>query len=125
MVDDGDGVGTDQALAGEANGREQVRFAPQDGLHQVGDALGVGIGGEDIALGAQFAAQGFVIFDDAVVHDGNAARYVRVGIAFAGNAMRGPAGVGDAGDRLGSLPRRFPARLRDRPSGRARCHPAQ
>ncbi|MPN64674.1 hypothetical protein SDC9_212450 [bioreactor metagenome] len=36
------------------------------------------------------------------MHDGNAARYVGVGIAFAGNAMRSPAGVGDAGDRLGA-----------------------
>ena len=40
-----------------------------------------------------------MVFDDAVVDDGELALLVgmRVGVAFAGDAVRGPAGVGDAG----------------------------
>jgi hypothetical protein len=45
----------------------------------------------------EFLAQFFVVLDDAVVHDGEAiVRDVWMRVAFRGNAVRGPAGVGDA-----------------------------
>ena len=101
MVDDGDGVGADQSAAGEADGGEQVGFGLERGFDEVGDAFGVGVGGEDVALGGQFAAQAFVVLDDAVVDDGDRAGNVRVGVAFARHAVGRPAGVGDAGDSAG------------------------
>ena len=64
-------------------------------------AFGVGLGGEDVALTAQFAAQAFVVFDDAVMDDGDRPGNMRVGVAFAGHTVGGPARVGDAGRRLG------------------------
>jgi hypothetical protein len=64
----------------------------------MGDAFGVGIGGKDVALGRQVAAQAFVVFDDAVMNDRDRAGNVRVGIALAGYAVGRPAGVGNAGD---------------------------
>ena len=67
----------------------------------MGDAFGVGVRGEDVALGGQVAAQALIVFDDAVVDDGDRTGDVRVGVAFAGHAVGGPAGVGDAGDRPG------------------------
>ena len=87
--------------AGEADGGEQVGFALERRFDQVGDAFGVGVGGEDVALGGEFAAQGFVVLDDAVVDDGDAAGDVRVGVALGGDAVGGPAGVSDAGDGSG------------------------
>ncbi len=51
VVDDGDGVGADQAAAGDPDGGEQVGFALERGFDQVADAFGVGVGGEDVALG--------------------------------------------------------------------------
>ena len=71
-------------------------------MDKVGNALRVGIRGEYIALCGEFAAQGFVVFDNAVVHDGNAAGDVRVGIALGGHAVRRPAGVGNAGNGAGA-----------------------
>jgi len=42
-------------------------------VHQVGDDLGVGLAGEDIAAAAQLRAQFVVVLDDAVVHQGDEA----------------------------------------------------
>lgn len=67
----------------------------QLGLDKVRD--GIDVGGEDVALGAEHAAQSFVVLDDAVLHGGDATRYMRVGIALARRTMRGPARVSDAG----------------------------
>ena len=100
VVDDSDGVGADQLPAGNLHRLEEVWFGFEAGLDQVGDAFGVGVGGEDVAAGAQVGTQAFVVLDDAVVDDGDRAGDVRVGIAFAGYAVRCPAGVGDAGDGL-------------------------
>ena len=101
VVDDCDGVGADQLPAGDLHRLEEVGFSFEAGLDQVSDAFGVGVGGEDVAAGTQVGAQAFVVFDDAVVDDGDRAGDMRVGVAFAGYAMGGPAGVGDAGDGLG------------------------
>jgi hypothetical protein len=78
VVDDGDGVGADQLAAGEADGGEQVGFGLERGFDEVGDAFGVGVGGEDVALGGQFAAQAFVVLDDAVVDNRDRAGNVLV-----------------------------------------------
>jgi hypothetical protein len=42
-------------------------------VNQVGNDFGVGLAQEHIALGLQFTAQFFVVLDDAVVNQGNAA----------------------------------------------------
>ena len=54
-------------------------------------------GGELDAVALQTLAQRTMIFDDAVVHQGQAlAGDVRMGVALAGRAVGRPAGVGDA-----------------------------
>ncbi len=96
MVDDGNCVGANELAAGDLYGAKQVRFAPKGQVDQVGNGFRVGVGGKNIALGGELLAQAFVIFDDAVVNDGNAAGNVRVGVTLGRNAVRCPAGVGDA-----------------------------
>ena len=63
---------------------------------EVSNHFGVGIGGEHVAGGGKLFAQRFVVFDDAVVHHRQPARDVRVRVAFAGRAVRGPARVRNA-----------------------------
>ena len=60
--------------------------------------LGVGVGFEFVAGGEQFLFERVVIFDDAIVNDGDFAGLVelRMGIFVRGRAVRGPAGVADA-----------------------------
>ena len=82
---------------GSPRGGEEIRIPFQFRRNEVGDDLGIGIRGEFVAFGLQAGTQGFVILDDAVMHNGQPGRNVRVGVTFAGNAMRRPAGVGDAG----------------------------
>ena len=61
-------------------------------MDQVRDDFGIGFGPELIALGEQFGANRFVVFDDAVVDDGNPlAGQVRMRIGFGHAAVRGPA----------------------------------
>lgn len=72
---------------------------------QVGDDLGVGLALEDVAERGQFGAQFVVVFNDAVVDQRDARllgrwREVRVGVVRGRRAVRGPAGVGDAGETL-------------------------
>ena len=66
--------------------------------HEVGQHLGVGVGGQVDPVLAQSRAQRRGVVEDAVVHDGHAARGVgvRVGVGVGGGAVRGPAGVPDA-----------------------------
>ena len=66
-------------------------------VDKMGDDFGVGIAVEGVAARAQLVADFLVVFDDAVVDDGDAvAAHMRVGIAFAWHAVRRPAGVGNA-----------------------------
>ncbi len=67
-------------------------------LNQVGQNLGVGFGAEDVPFFGQNIAQGFVVFDDAVMDDRQLtlAVGVRVGVGVVRLAVGGPAGVGDA-----------------------------
>ena len=71
----------------------------------MGDDLGVGLGGEDVALAAQRLAQLAEILDDAVVDDGHPRGRMGVGIVLGGTTVRRPAGMADAdraGERLGA-----------------------
>ena len=86
------------------------QHAQQRGFHvgvivrrqQLGDHLRVRLGGKVHAALYQLRFQLGVIFDDAVVHHGDASRLVevRVRIFHAGLAVRGPARVADAGCAL-------------------------
>lgn len=61
--------------------------------------LRVGLGREDVALGLEEGLDVLVVGDDAVVDDDEAVVGVRalgVGVLGAGDAVGGPAGVGDA-----------------------------
>ena len=66
---------------------------------QVGDDLGVGLGGELLAFGLQPLAQVGVVLDDPVEDDVDLAGavVVRVGVLLGDAAVGRPAGVGDAG----------------------------
>ena len=82
-------VGSDHGLA------QRAVVGPLD---EVGDHLGVGLGGEGVAFVLQLGPQGHVVLDDAVEDDGETARAVGVGmgVLVGGPAVRRPAGVGDA-----------------------------
>jgi hypothetical protein len=69
------------------------------GGDQVGDDLGVGLGGEALAVGLQPLAQAGVVLDDPVEDDVDLAGAVVVGMGvLLGDAAVGrPAGMGDAG----------------------------
>ena len=74
-------------------------------VDQVGDHFGVGLALEHVAQRGQFGAQFVVVLNDAVVDQRDArvvraGREVRVGVVRGGRAVRGPAGVGDAGEAL-------------------------
>ena len=66
-------------------------------MHEVGDDFGIGIGGKFITRRFELSTKFFVVLDDAVMHDRQAIGNMRVGIAFTGGAVRGPAGVGNPG----------------------------
>src|ERR1700722_2030726 len=73
------------------------------GMNPVSDHFGIGFGSEGVAQILEARAQRFVILDDPVVHDGNAAAGdVRVGVFRGRNAVSRPASVRNtylAGDR--------------------------
>src|SRR5690606_9546937 len=96
LVNHAQGVGAVQFGQGGTEGAEQVLLLFVVVRQQVGDHFGVGVGGEDVAEVDQLFAQDAVVFDDAVMHDGQALGDMRVGIALGGLAVGGPAGVGDA-----------------------------
>jgi len=75
------------------------RAAPQFQFqgNQVNDDFGVGVRRQRMPGGFQFVAQALEILDDAVVHQGDAAGGVGVGVFFVGHAVGRPAGVADAG----------------------------
>ena len=79
------------------HGPQQAARGCQMMMNAVRNHLGIGFRVESIAQSRQFNAQGLVIFDDAVVHDGDAAlRDMRVRVFRGGHAVSGPASVGDA-----------------------------
>ena len=92
-----DGVGAAGLAQGGAEGGGEI-----GGLrlvrHQVGQDLGVGFGCEGDALVGEGGFEVLIIFDDAVVHHGQAAGACGVGMAVAlrGLPVGGPAGMADA-----------------------------
>ena len=105
----GNGISTFELAHGALHSVEQIAVVQM--VDEVGNDLGVGLAGEGVALGHQGGAQFVVVFNDAVVHQGNAARdggvvvgvgvgAVRkmwVGVVHCRHAVGGPAGMGNAG----------------------------
>ena len=89
---------------GLAQGGEEPAFAGDGGLlgvmvgDEIAEALGVGLGLERVALGEEEFLYRSIIFDDAVVEQGDflVAPDVRVGVGVADAAMGRPAGMADA-----------------------------
>ena len=99
-------------VAGEDHGERKRALQPPQrmvhranrivaGLHlagdEMGDHFGVGVAGEHRAVRDQLVLQLAEILDDAVMHDRNEVGRMRVGIGFGRLAVRGPAGMADAG----------------------------
>src|SRR5262249_27997278 len=93
---DGEAVGALEPRNGLADGFDQI--AVQVGGNQLGDDFGVGFALEADAVAFELASEGGVVFDDAIMDDGDGAvaTDMRMGIAFADTAVRGPARVADA-----------------------------
>ena len=94
-----EGVVAAQLGVGGANGGGEVAVVVAG--DQVGDDLGVGLGGELLAFGLESLAQLGVVLDDPVEDDVDLAGAVVVGmgVLLGDPAVGGPAGVGDAGLR--------------------------
>ena len=64
--------------------------------HELRHGLGVGLGLEGIAVRLELGAQLAEILDDAVMHDGEPLRRMRMGVALGRTSMRRPARMADA-----------------------------
>jgi hypothetical protein len=93
---------------GAARGDEVAAAAARLHLapHQVGGHLRVGVGLQIDPGGLELRAQRGEVLDDAVVHDRDVARDVRVGVPVARATVGGPAGVADAGGTREPAPAR-------------------
>ena len=91
---------------------EQVALV--QAVDQVADHLGIGLAAEVVALGLERSTQFIVVFDDAVVGQGNASGLaagalaramaeVGMSVVHGGRAMGGPARMGNAGGALEML----------------------
>jgi len=67
----------------------------------------VGLRRKHAALGFQPFTQAAEIFDNAIMHQRQRLRRVRVGIGRRGRAMRGPARMGNAGGAMGRIGGQF------------------
>ena len=100
--DDRNGEHAGQQLHGLADGffqRDLVSVAAlQVLLDQVGDDLGVGLGGEPVAFLDELLLQADVVLHDAVVDDDDLSGAVtmRMRVLLGRTSVRGPAGVADA-----------------------------
>ncbi|MNQ83516.1 hypothetical protein D3C85_985990 [compost metagenome] len=88
-------VSTVQLFDGGLKSNSQVDQFFELVIEQVSDHFGIGVGGEHVTQCLELFAQGFVVFDDAVVHHGQIAGEVRVSVAFTGCAVGCPTGVGN------------------------------
>ena len=86
------------------NSRRRFGAKAQFAVEKMGDHFGIGLAFEARAVPLQLLAQLPEILDDAVMHDGDAARHMRMGVSLDGRAMRGPARVADAGRARERLP---------------------
>ena len=76
---------------------------PDQRAHQVSHHLGVGLGGEGMAVRHQLGPQAQEVLDDAVVHQRHAVADMGVRIGLVRHAVGCPAGVADAGDAAQGL----------------------
>ncbi len=117
----GDGIGSFKLRHGQVNCLAQALAGRDVMVDQVRDHLGVGIGGEAIALRNQAGADLLMVLDDAVVHHRNlmpaASREMRVGVVLVDPAVGRPAGMGDAGGRVGVDFLGHPVQFGDPPDG--------
>ena len=79
-----------------AHGVEKIAGGLELMVDAVRDDLRIGLRAEGVAGALQLRTQLLVVFDDAVMHDRQAARHVRVCVALARHAVRGPTRVCDA-----------------------------
>ena len=98
------GVGAFQAGEGGARRVGRGHAAGEQEIEQLHDRFGVGFGMEHLAECLEFGAEFGVIFDNAVMDDGNTRGAVRMRVGFGGRAMGGPARVADACRALQGLP---------------------
>jgi hypothetical protein len=96
LEEEGEREGAFQPGERRAGGFERGQARAQLAGAELGDGLGVGLGFEGDALGFQLGAQGAEVLDDAVVHHGDGAGAVGMGVAVGRRAVGGPAGVADA-----------------------------
>ena len=87
LAENGNRIGALQLGQGGLDGLEQVALI--QAVDQVGNHLGVGLAVKHIAARLQGGAQFIVVFDDAVVHQGHAARPCRDALAVRARATRG------------------------------------
>ena len=98
-TDDGEGIGAHHIGKGDADGFGEVALLVLvDVVNEVYQHLRVGFAAEDVSALCQLLAESQVVFDDAVMDDGDAAvgGEVRVGVGAARFAVGGPARVPDA-----------------------------
>ena len=92
-----DGVGTRQFAHGLPHGFEQITASQIMPVDQVGNHLGIGLRLEGIAGRSELVTSGFMVFDDAVMHQCNqAAGNVRVGIGLGHASVGSPTGMANA-----------------------------
>src|SRR5262249_38214150 len=94
--------GASQLTERATHGFVEPRRIAQMALDQVRDDFGIRLGGEPMTVGCQPLSQRYVVFDDAVVNDDEAARAVgvRMRVLVRGAAMGRPAGVAYADEPL-------------------------
>ena len=99
-VHDGNGVGADHLIEGDARGFEQVEFlaAAHDLRDEVHEHFGVGVAVKSVSAFNQGLLERVVVLDDAVVDQRQlaVAAEVWVGVDVVGWAVGGPAGVPDS-----------------------------
>ena len=100
LGDDGQRVGSSHVAERCAHRLGKLQSLLDLHLDQVGEDLGVGLGAELVPRPRQRLLQLEMIFDDPVVDHRHAAVLVRVRVLVGRLAVRGPAGVADAGGAL-------------------------
>ena len=104
VVDDDEGEVSFELPVGAAHGVQQVALVVT--LDQVDHDLGVGLGVEGMAIGFERRLQLAVVLDDPVQDDRElpvVAAGQRMRVLLVHGAVGGPAGVAEAGRRLGAV----------------------
>jgi len=103
-ADDADGVGAFEAGEGLANSLKKVGGRLKLKVNQVGNNFRVRFGSKGAALSHELGFQFSIIFDDAVVNDGQAVDQMGMGVVFGRAAVGCPPRMADAESavRIGS-----------------------